>query len=88
MESNSANNTVVKLSNENEIAVLELDDGKANALNHDVIASLIEKLDEVEDSGAVVITGRPERFSAGFDPNTEYSPAKYEDGKLKPAENK
>ena len=28
------------------------------------------------------------RFSAGFDPNTEYSPAKYEDGKLKPAENK
>ena len=28
------------------------------------------------------------RFSAGFDPNTEYSPAKYEDGELKPAENK
>jgi hypothetical protein len=28
------------------------------------------------------------RFSGGFDPNTEYSPAKYEDGELKPAENK
>jgi len=28
------------------------------------------------------------RFSEGFDPNTKYSPAKYEDGKLKPAENK
>jgi len=28
------------------------------------------------------------RFSGGFDPNTKYSPAKYEDGKLKPAENK
>jgi len=28
------------------------------------------------------------RFSAGFDPNTKYSPAKYEDGELKPAENK
>ena len=28
------------------------------------------------------------RFSAGFDPNTNYSPAKYEDGELKPAENK
>jgi len=27
------------------------------------------------------------RFSGGFNPNTEYSPAKYEDGKLKPAEN-
>ena len=28
------------------------------------------------------------RFSGGFDPETEYSPAKYEDGELKPAENK
>ena len=28
------------------------------------------------------------RFSGGFDPNTKYSPAKYEDGKLKSAENK
>jgi len=27
------------------------------------------------------------RFSGGFDPNTKYSPAKYEDGELKPAEN-
>ena len=28
------------------------------------------------------------RFSEGFDPNTKYSPAQYEDGELKPAENK
>ncbi len=28
------------------------------------------------------------RFSGGFDPTTKYSPAKYEDGELKPAENK
>ena len=28
------------------------------------------------------------RFYGGFDPSTEYSPAKYEDGELKPAENK
>ena len=28
------------------------------------------------------------RFAGGFDPNTKYSPAKYEDGELKPAENK
>ena len=28
------------------------------------------------------------RFSEGFDPNTKYSPAKYEDGKITPAENK
>ena len=28
------------------------------------------------------------RFTGGFDPDSKYSPAKYEDGKLKPAENK
>ena len=28
------------------------------------------------------------RFCEDFDPNTKYSPAKYEDGELKPAENK
>ena len=28
------------------------------------------------------------RLYGGFDPNTEYSPAKYQDGELKPAENK
>jgi len=27
------------------------------------------------------------RISGGFDPDTKYSPAKYEDGELKPAEN-
>ena len=28
------------------------------------------------------------RFYGGFDPNTKYSPPKYEGGELKPAENK
>ena len=28
------------------------------------------------------------RFYGDFDPNTKYSPPKYEDGELKPAENK
>jgi len=28
------------------------------------------------------------RFSGGFDPTTKYSPAKYENSELKPAENK
>ena len=28
------------------------------------------------------------RFYEDFDPSTKYSPAKYEDGELKPAENK
>ena len=59
--------TTVQVRYENEIAILELDDGKANALGHDAISSLIEKLDEVQDAGAVVLSGRPEKFSAGFD---------------------
>ena len=28
------------------------------------------------------------RFTGGFDPSSKYSPAEYENGKLKPAENK
>ena len=28
------------------------------------------------------------RFSGAFDPGSKYTPAKYEDGELKPAENK
>ena len=59
--------TTVQVRYENEIAILELDDGKANALGHDAISSLVEKLDEVQDAGAVVLSGRPEKFSAGFD---------------------
>jgi enoyl-CoA hydratase len=61
------NSTTVQIRYENEIAILELDDGKANVLGHDSIASLMEKLDEVKDAGAVVISGRPGKFSAGFD---------------------
>jgi len=36
----------------------------------------------------LVITLGYLRFYGGFDPSTKYSPAKYEDGELKPAENK
>ena len=28
------------------------------------------------------------RITGGYDPNTKYSPAEYDEGKLKPAENK
>jgi enoyl-CoA hydratase len=53
---------------ENEIAVITMDDGKANAINPTMLASLNAALDQAEkDAKAIVITGRPERFSAGFD---------------------
>jgi len=50
------------------VAVITLDDGKANAIGHATIAALTEALDRAEsEARAVVIEGRPGRFSAGFD---------------------
>lgn len=51
-----------------DVAILRLDDGKANAISPDVLAALGEALDQAEDAGqAVLLLGRPGRFSAGFD---------------------
>ncbi len=51
------------------IAVLSLDDGKANALSFAVLAGLNEGLDRAskDGAGAVVLAGRPGMFSGGFD---------------------
>lgn len=50
-------------------AVITMDDGKANALSHEVIEALHEALThaEREKAGAVLLTGRPNRLSGGFD---------------------
>ena len=51
-----------------DVAVLHFDDGKANVVGHDFIAGMHRGLDQAEkDARAVVILGRPGRFSAGFD---------------------
>jgi enoyl-CoA hydratase len=53
---------------DHDVAVLTLDDGKANAIGHGTIDALDGALDRAEsEARAVVITGRPGRFSAGFD---------------------
>jgi enoyl-CoA hydratase len=50
------------------VAVVTLDDGKANAISADVLAGLDEALTRAEaESRALVLTGRPGKFSAGFD---------------------
>ncbi|MCU1454580.1 MAG: Enoyl-CoA hydratase/isomerase [Acidimicrobiales bacterium] len=51
------------------IAVVTLDDGKANALSHAVIDGLHGAIDRAEADGAraLVLAGREGRFSAGFD---------------------
>lgn len=60
---------VVDYAIEDGVAVLRLDDGKANALSPGVLDALHTALDRAlaEEVGAVVLLGRPGRFSAGFD---------------------
>ena len=49
-------------------AVVQMDDGKANALSDAMIAELGAALARAEkEASAVVLSGRPDRFCAGFD---------------------
>ena len=52
-----------------DVATITIDDGKANALSHAVLAGIEAALDRVEAEGAraVVVVGREGKFSAGFD---------------------
>ena len=53
---------------EDAVAVVRLDDGKANALSPPVIEAIHAGLDRAEkDAGAVLLLGRDGRFCAGFD---------------------
>jgi enoyl-CoA hydratase len=50
------------------IATITIDDGKANALTEALIGEVRTALDQAEaDAAVVVLTGRPGRFSGGFD---------------------
>ena len=51
------------------VAAITMDDGKVNALSPAMLAALNDALDRAEDNevAAVVLAGRPGRFSAGFD---------------------
>jgi enoyl-CoA hydratase len=53
---------------EGSTAVLKMDDGKANALSDAMITALLDGLARADkEASAVVLTGRPDRFCAGFD---------------------
>ena len=50
------------------IAVVRMDDGKANALSIAMIDALVAALARAEsEASALVLAGRPDRFCAGFD---------------------
>jgi enoyl-CoA hydratase len=53
---------------EDSVAVVRMDDGKANALSVVMIDALLAALDRAErEAKALVLAGRDERFCAGFD---------------------
>lgn len=50
------------------VALVQLDDGKANALSHALIGRLHEALDQAQaDARSVLFVGRAGKFCAGFD---------------------
>jgi len=58
----------VQLTIEDGVAVVRLDDGKANAVSHALIDQVHAALDAAQaDATAVAFIGREGRFSAGFD---------------------
>lgn len=60
--------TTVRYEQQGNIAIVTLDDGKANALSYALMDDAEQALARAErEAGAVVLTGRAGRFSAGFD---------------------
>lgn len=50
------------------VALIRMDDGKANAINFEMIAALNDAVDQAEAGAkAIVLAGREGRFSGGFD---------------------
>lgn len=58
----------VTLTEEAQYCLLRIDDGKANALSFALLADINGALEQAAATGKVlVVTGRPGKFSAGFD---------------------
>jgi len=72
--------SMFQLSRDGAVAVLTLDDGKANTFTQVQFEELLSKLDEVEqsDATALLLRGRPGYFSAGL--NLKVLPALDEAG--------
>lgn len=59
---------ILRFALDGRVAVLRLDDGKANAISPTILLAFQNAMDRAEkEAGAVALLGRPGRFSAGFD---------------------
>jgi enoyl-CoA hydratase len=62
--------TTVQYSQQGRIATIRIDDGKRNAFSPQVLREIYRALDKAaSDRATVIITGRDDVFSAGFDLN-------------------
>ncbi len=63
--------TLVTVRHEPHVTILTIDDGKVNVFSAAMAKRLQECFEDIDpDAGAVVVTGRPGIFSAGFDLKT------------------
>ncbi len=63
-------NELVNYQQQDQLATIRIDDGKRNALSPQVLKQIYAALDRAEaDKATVIITGREDVFSAGFDLN-------------------
>ncbi len=61
-------NEVVTYQSEEKYVIIKIENGKVNAISHEVVEGLNASLDKAEQENKVVIfTGQPGIFSAGFD---------------------
>ena len=59
---------LVETKHQTNYTLIQMDDGKANALGFELLAQLNVALESAEEAGKpVIICGRPGKFSAGFD---------------------
>lgn len=58
---------MIKVETRGDVAVLRMDDGKANAMNPEFFAGLERGMAEARDAGALVLTGAGKFFSGGLD---------------------
>jgi enoyl-CoA hydratase len=60
--------SLATLTQQDDISIITLDDGKANVFSEEMTQAINNCLDQVPtESGSLIITGRPGMFSAGFD---------------------
>ncbi len=60
--------SIVRYELSGKVAIVTMDDGKANALSESMLRELLAAIDRAEhEASAIVLTGRADRFCAGFD---------------------